>query len=72
MLKHVKTMRTLNTTLKPCVSPTSLHSVLSLYANTTALNEGEELNEGITGFRARSLMSSSVRWNLISMYSASL
>lgn len=72
VLKHIQSMRTLNSTIKPCLSPTSFHSVISLYANTTALNQEEELNEGIIGFSAYSLMSSSVRWNLISMYSASL
>ena len=66
VLKHIKPMCTLNATLKPCPSPTYFHSVNNLYANTTALNQGEELNEGVIGFSAYSLMSSSVRWNLIS------
>jgi hypothetical protein len=60
-------MHTLNTTLQTLQLPTPFHSVISLYANTTALNQEEELNEGIIGFSVYSLMSSSVGWNLISM-----
>ena len=65
-------MHILNTNIKPYLSLTYFHYVISMYANTTALNQGEELNEGIIGFSAYSLMSSSIRWNLISVYSARL
>jgi hypothetical protein len=42
-----------------------------MYANLKALNQEEELNEGVTDFSVYGLKSSSVRWNLISMYSVS-
>jgi hypothetical protein len=64
-------MYTLNTSLQPRFSPTCFNSVISLYANITALNQEEELNEGITDFSVYGLKSSSVKWNLISMHSAS-
>ena len=72
MLEHLKLMHSLNKALQPLQSPTSFHSVISLYANITAMNQEDELNEGISGFSVYSLMSSSVGRNLMSKISASL
>jgi hypothetical protein len=66
-------MYTLNTTYQHSLSSTYFHSVISLNATRTALNQEQELNEGIVDFSVYRLISSSVRWKFhINVQSKSL
>jgi hypothetical protein len=62
VLKHLNIMYTLNTTYQRCLSSTCFHSAINLYTTRTALNQEQELNEGIIDFSVYRLMLSSVTW----------